>query len=125
MKKIGHEVFFLHTSESNPRNGEGTFMRLKDGSILFAYTDYCGDCGEDHGVARISGCVSFDEGETWSAPRVLLTKDESDQNIMSASLLRMANGDLGIIYLRKQIMPDTGIICMPVFRRSTHRVEHD
>lgn len=119
MKKIGHEVLFLHTGEKNPRNGEGTFARLKDGSILFAYTDYCGDSGEDHGVARISGCVSPDEGETWSAPRVLLTKDEGDQNIMSASLLRMANGDLGIVYLRKQVMPDTGIICMPVFRRSS------
>ena len=38
MKKIGHEVLFLGTSENNPRNGEGTFVRLADGGILYAYT---------------------------------------------------------------------------------------
>ena len=34
MKKIGKQVLFLSTSEGNPRNGEGSFIRLKDGAIL-------------------------------------------------------------------------------------------
>ena len=38
MKKVGRPVLFLATGPNNPRNGEGAFIRLKDGSILFAYT---------------------------------------------------------------------------------------
>ena len=44
MKKIGKQVFFLPTSEQVKRNGEGAFIRLKDGRIMFGYTQY-GSCG--------------------------------------------------------------------------------
>ncbi len=119
MKKIGKEVLFLSTSEHNQRNGEGTFLRLKDGGILFAFTQYYGDHWDDHVIARIAACVSYDEGETFSEPFTLLEKDEKAQNIMSACLMRMANGDLGLFYLRKEVMEDNGIACMPYLRRST------
>jgi hypothetical protein len=118
LKKVGREVLFIPTSAQNPRNGESTMIRLKDGSILHAFTEYYGTCGEDHGTARISACVSHDEGESWSERFILLDKDPDAQNIMSASLLRMDNGDLGIMYLRKGITPDGGVNCLPVFRRS-------
>ncbi|MBE5893297.1 MAG: exo-alpha-sialidase [Lachnospiraceae bacterium] len=118
MKKVGKEVLFLPTSENNLRNGEGTFIRLKNGDIMFAFTEYYGDCGEDHGTARISACISHDEGETWSDRQVLIEKDEKAQNIMTANLIRMNNGDLGIIYLRKELTEENGCLCMPVFRRS-------
>ena len=58
MKKIGKEVAFLKTKKGNPRNGEGTFARLSDGRILFAYTEYYSSCGEDHGTARIRSAFS-------------------------------------------------------------------
>lgn len=115
MKKIGKEVLFLATGEGNPRNGEGTFARLRDGRIIYAYTEYYGDGWADHAIARISACYSSDEGESWTAPSVLIEKDERAQNIMSPTLLRLANGDLGMVYLRKEVMPDTGVTCMPVF----------
>lgn len=118
MKKIGKEVLFLDVGEKNPRNGEGTFIRLKDGSILYSFTEYYGDCGKDHGTARISAVLSKDEGESWSDRFVLIEKDEKAQNIMSTNLLRLANGDLGIIYLRKEIDENERCICMPVFRHS-------
>jgi len=38
---------------------------------------------------------------------VLIEKDEKAQNIMSATLIRMNNGDLGIIYLRKELTKDS------------------
>ena len=38
MKKIGREVLFLTAGEGNPRNGEGAFIRLSDGRILYAFT---------------------------------------------------------------------------------------
>jgi hypothetical protein len=119
MKKIGKEVLFLPTQTNNPRNGEGTFARLNDGRIVAAYTHYYGDDWHDHAIARICAVYSSDEGETWSEPTVLLEKDPEAQNIMSPSLIRLANGDLGMIYLRKFVMPDTGITCMPVFVSSS------
>lgn len=118
MKRIGKEVAFLHTSAENSRNGEGSFLRLKDGSIMYAYTEYLGNDRADHASARISACFSCDDGESFGAPRVLIEKDGNAENIMSVSLVRLVDGGIGIIYLRKEKMADGGIVCMPVFRRS-------
>ncbi len=65
MKKIGKEVCMLTTGKANPRNGEGSFLRLKDGKIIYAYTQYCGDDWVDHATARIAYYYSTDEGESW------------------------------------------------------------
>ena len=72
MKNIGKEVLFLATKENNPRNGEGTFVRLSDGRIMFAYTEYYGVDWDDDAIAHICACFSSDEGETWSKPRVII-----------------------------------------------------
>ena len=100
MKKIGRQVFFLPTGERVKRNGEGAFLRLKDGRIMFAYTEYAA-AGGDHDWAQLVAIYSSDEGETWSERRVLMQPRAQDANIMSASLLRMENGDLGLFFLRK------------------------
>lgn len=117
MKKIGREVLFLATGAQNPRNGEGSFLRLTDGRVMYAYTEYYGDGWEDHATARIAAVYSSDEGEHWSAPSVLLAKDEATVNIMSVSLIRMQNGDVGCLYLRK-FVSEGGILCVPYFTRS-------
>lgn len=101
MKKIGRQVLFLGASEGNPRNGEGAFMRLKDGTIMFGYTEFIGDDWEDDAVARISYVISVDEGVTWSESKVLFEKPENAKNIMCLSFLRMNNGDLGAFYIVK------------------------
>ncbi len=122
MKKIGKEVLFLRTGEGNPRNGEGTFARLKDGRLMHLYTEYCGDAWVDHAVARLTACYSCDEGESWTEPAVYLLKDEKAENIMSPSLFRMKSGELGMVYLRKECKygspsepSENGIVCMPMF----------
>ena len=118
MKKIGREVAFLATGAQNPRNGEGSFLRLLDGRIMYAYTEYYGDSWEDHATARISAVFSPDEGESWSQPSVLIEKDADTVNIMSVSLFRMKNGDVGCLYLRK-FASEGGILCVPYFARSS------
>ena len=125
MKKIGKQVLFLETGAENPRNGEGAFIRLKNGDILYAYTAYFGSEWADHAPAHICACISHDEGESWDKPFLLLEKDGNAENYMSVSLLRMANGDLGMIFLRKEnkskkeMVDYTDFLCMPVFVRST------
>ncbi len=118
MKKIGRLVKTIETSEENPRNGEGAFARLKDGGIMLAYTRFEGQ-GGDHDRARLVCVVSRDEGETWGAERELFTDDLSCRNNMSAALLRLSSGELGICYLRKETLPGGVIACMPMFRRSS------
>ena len=118
MKKIGKQVAFLPTSQNNPRNGEGSFLRLADGRIMYAYTEYYGDSWIDHATARISAIYSSDEGESWTAPSVLLEKGEHQQNVMSPSLIRLPNGKLGMVYLEKLEASPATSHCMPVFRYS-------
>lgn len=114
MKKIGREVLLLKTSEINPRNGEGSFIKLNDGSILFGFTEFIGSTREDEENARISAVISKDNGETWSERFVLFEKPENTVNIMCLSLLRMRSGDIGAFYIVK-INDGTDRI---VFRRS-------
>ena len=118
MKQIGKEVCFLRTCEGNLRNGESSFLRLRDGRIMCVYTKYYGNDWSDHSIARLEAIYSHDEGETWSESHILIEKDEDALNFMSASLIRLGNGDLGVLYLRKS-MKDDKLLCMPYFVRSS------
>lgn len=102
MKKVGREVLFLSTGENNPRNGEGSFIKLNDGSILFGYTEFLGDNRDDDGESRMCCVKSFDNGESWSNKKVLFPKPKEALNIMCLSFLRMNNGDLGAFYIVKR-----------------------
>ena len=87
MKKIGTEKLLLSIGENNPRNGEGSFVRLNDGKILYVFTRYLGEDWHDHAIAALYAICSEDEGDTWSAPELYLEKDEKAENIMSAMLI--------------------------------------
>ena len=107
MKKIGKQVHFLPTGDMVKRAGEGAFVRLKYGRILYAYTEYIGAGNEDADPARISAVFSSDEGESWGGHCVLMERRPGDKNIMSVSFMRMLNGELGMFFLRK-----TGDACV-------------
>ena len=109
--KIGREVLFLDSKEGNPRNGEGTFLRLKDNSILFVYSRFTGNDWHDECAADIAAFTSYDEGETWTDDRVIFAHDENARNYMCPSLIRMNNGDVGLIFLRKAKANESGIPC--------------
>ncbi len=117
MKTIGREVLFIPARPGSVRDGEGSFARLSDGRILFAYTEYYGENFYDHGIAHIVGCYSADEGERWTEPALLLEKDAEAVNIMSPSLMILSDGALGMVYLRKAIAGGK-LSCDPWFRRS-------
>ena len=103
MKKIGRQVCFIPAEGSSTRNGEGSFIKLKNGAILFGYTEFIDDNREDEAHAVISAFTSYDEGETWGEKRVLFQKSEGSVNIMSLSFLRMNNDDIGAFYIEKNI----------------------
>ena len=117
MKKIGRLVKAVKTSAANPRNGEGSFIRLKDGGIMLAYSHF-GGTGNDHDRSRLMCILSYDEGESWSEARELFNDDQDSRNNMAASFVRLPNGELGLCYFRKSDEADGTIACMPVFRYS-------
>lgn len=101
-KKPGTIVaeFVPSKEKKNPRNSEGAFISLKDGTILFAYSRFKGTGCEDWGAADICAVVSRDRGKSFGEERILLTcEGEQAVNIMSLSLLAMENGDIGLFYL--------------------------
>ena len=85
---------------------------------MHAYTEYFGESREDEAIARLCAVVSYDEGESWGERVLLLEKAPEEQNIMSPSLFRLKNGEMGMVYLRKMMRSDGTITCMPVFRSS-------
>lgn len=93
-------VLPLHSAPGNPRNSEGSFVTLKDGRILYAWSRYTGEKWEDHCRADIAGCISTDDGHTWG-PHQLLVANEGQCNVMSVSLLRLQDGRIALFYLQK------------------------
>lgn len=110
LHKKGNVVLDLRPSIGNPRNSEGAFLELKDGKLLFVYSRFIGDSSGDTGLACLAGRCSNDGGNTWSDDFIVATPEEHQAiNIMSVSLLRMLNGDIGLFYLIRYGWHDTRI----------------
>ena len=114
-KETGKEIVLrLEPKEGNPRNSEGDFIQLKDGSILFVYTHFTSGSG-DHASAHLAGRFSYDQGKTWTNEDVSILENEGGMNVMSVSLLRLQNGEIALFYLRKNSETD----CIPFMRISS------
>ena len=105
----------LPVRPSNPRNSEGALAKLRDGRVILAYSRYYGTNGNDHGSAVIALRESRDGGFTWTKEDRTIVENEGGMNVMSVSLLRMADGRLALFYLVKNSFED----CRPVMRVST------
>ena len=89
MKAIGKRVHAIPPVAKNPRSGEGDFIRLPDGRIMYAYSDYYTEGPSDHAPSRISAVFSSDEGESFGGYRVLIPPCEGIVNRMCVSFLPM------------------------------------
>lgn len=111
-------VMDLPPSDENPRNSEGDFIQLTDGRILFVYTHFTGS-GSDFGTAHLASRVSADQGASWSEEDVVVVPNEGGMNVMSVSLLRIADDTIALLYLRKNSHSD----CHPFLRFSSDEAE--
>lgn len=97
-------------SEENPRISEGDIAVLRDGTLLFAVSEFSKG-GSDHSTAQIVARRSKDGGRHWSEPEVL-QPNVGGFNVMSASFLRLDEprpgdaGPLGMFYLVKNSFTD-------------------
>lgn len=98
---VGRYVKTFTPNGRYTRHSEGDFLRLRDGRLLFAWCRFQGSAS-DHAHCELAGCYSEDEGETWGEAKTLISPEQYGvENVMSLSLMRMGNGDLGIFYLVK------------------------
>ncbi|MDO4739824.1 MAG: sialidase family protein [Eubacteriales bacterium] len=96
-------VWDLAPTPGNARNSEGSFLRLDDGRILFAYSRFSGDNWHDEMPSDIVAVCSCDEGESWSEPRVVASAQEFGvRNIMSVSVIRLNDGAVAVYFLIKE-----------------------
>jgi sialidase-1 len=93
-------------SETVAKNGEGSTILLKDGSLLHAFSRHMRPSGAgkqypnpDLWPAVISGMVSRDSGKNWSEPAVVF-RSTTGENAMQPSFARLANGEIGVSYSR-------------------------
>jgi sialidase-1 len=106
-------LLVIEPSKENPRNSEGDIIELKDGRLCLIYTRFIGGSG-DHAAADLAMRVSDDDGKNWSNDRIVV-KHPGGLNVMSVSLLRLANGQIALFYLRKTSRED----CRPLMCVST------
>lgn len=106
--KMGRIVLDLPPAEGNPRNSEGAFIDLKNGSLLFVYSRFNGENHRDDARAYLAARISVDQGESWSDEQIIVTPDEHQaSNVMSVSLMRMGNEDIGLFYVVRYGFHDT------------------
>ncbi len=99
---IGSTVREFPPTPINNRNSEGSFLELSDGSIFFAYSRFGSDGDLDESSADLYASVSRDGGRTFGEPFCTLARGDVDaDNIMSVTLIRLANDDVGMFYLKK------------------------
>ena len=98
-------VHRIDPTSGYPRNSEGAFVTLKDGTILFAYSQFYGGSG-DHSQARIAAITSKDNGMTWSGEPITIVENIGGFNVMSVSFLRLQSGKIALFYLIKNNLHD-------------------
>ncbi len=104
----------LFSSQGNPRNSEGSFLALGDGTVLFAYSRFSGGSWHDHDGADIALIRSVDGGESWSEAEIFVSRTAECRNLMSVSFLRLKSGRIVMVYLKKIMnngYPDGRPVC--------------
>lgn len=100
-------VLKLEAGPNNPRNGEGDFITLKDGKILFVYGHFTGATGDDYGHAHLASRFSIDSGKTWSNEDKIIVEQEGKLSVNLVSLIRLQNGSIALFNLKINAEDDT------------------
>lgn len=103
----------IEPTPQQPRNSEGDIIQLTDGRLCLIYTRFSGGTS-DHAKAELAMRTSRDRGQTWSDDRIVVPH-EGGRNVMSVSLLRLADGRIALFYLRKRSLEDS----RPILRISS------
>ena len=104
-----HEVLLEDHRADGLRSGEGCAVWCRDGALCLVYGDFEGP--GDHDPATLLKRYSRDGGVSWTPPEVVRRTPAGGRNVMSVSLLRLADGRIAAVYLDKRSTDD----CRPRF----------
>ena len=90
----------------NPRNSEGAFLKLKNGNLFFVYSRFRGESAADFATSDLYQITFDPQMHPVGQGMVCGCEQEDAMNIMSVSLLRMQNGDIGLFYLVRKNRSD-------------------
>ena len=98
----GSIVLELGPETGHPRHSEGSFATLTDGTVLFVWSRFDPGAGDDDDAASLVAARSTDGGLTWSEATTVVDRlIDGALNVMSVSLLRLQDGRLAMVYLRR------------------------
>jgi|GEM_PF-1106109 hypothetical protein len=86
-----------------PRNMGGDIIRLKDGRLLLAYSQWFGGT-HDRDASRVVGNISQDGGETWGHFFTIVEPDETGDAVRMPSFVRLGDGRLAVFVRCHQTM---------------------
>ena len=116
--KIHKETLLvIEPSKTNPRNSEGDIIELTEGRLCLMYTRFRGG-SSDHATADLAMRTSDNGGKSWSDDKIVV-RCTGGLNVMSVSLLRLANDEIALFYLRKTSKED----CRPLMCISTDEAQ--
>ena len=105
MQPLGKNVLEIPPKQGSARNGEGAFLKLRDGRLLFIYTIQT-ESVHDVTPSKIAARTSSDGGITWTDnDRILFHYRDFDTpgqpclNISSVSLMRMQDDTIGLYFI--------------------------
>lgn len=105
-------VLHIATGENNPRNSEGDFVILDNGTVLYTYTHFFGASPDDHASACLMSRSSDDGGNTWTVNDKLEVENEGGRNVISVTTRRLTDGRVVMFYLVTESSED----CRPFMR---------
>ena len=103
------QYYDFQIAEDNPRNSEGAFIDIDENGILFIYSKFTEE-DKDYSASSIVSVRSYDHGVTWTDYSEIKTEFDGSNDLMSVSLLRLSNGDIGLFYLARYSMDEMSII---------------
>jgi len=109
---LSRGIIVPHSAEI-PRSGEGSAIVLKDGRILIIYNRFTGGGGDHDAACLFGGFLDPLTGRIREEAEFF--QDRGAVNQCNAGLERLANGDLGIIFLRRTARDEDDLF----FSRST------
>ncbi len=106
-------VTIAKADDMHVRHSEGSAIELKDGGLLLVWQEFRKGTGSDFAPARLVAKSSKDGGRTWGAYRVLVAIAPGDLNVLSPSLLRLRNGSILFVFLRRHPFAKPGDLYTP------------
>ena len=95
-------TLLVEATPDRSRQTEASIIKLQDGRLFMAWTDFTGQDWHDNGPAQMMAMHSSDNGTTWSQP-VLIQENIGGCNVMVASLIQLPSGRILFCFHRKNV----------------------